>query len=66
MWTCTLCLEKAHTSFSLDLSLSLTHTHAGEGRISLRHSSRSGDEWCGRSCRRYGSLLLVAVEGSFL
>lgn len=50
----------------LDLSLSLTHTHAGEGRISLRHSSRSGDEWCGRSCRRYGSLLLVAVEGSFL
>lgn len=28
MWTCTLCLEKAHTSFSLDLSLShsLTHT----------------------------------------
>lgn len=26
MWTCTLCLEKAHTSFSLALSHSLTHT----------------------------------------
>lgn len=59
-----LCLEMSHTlSLSLSFSHTNAHTHAGEGRISLRQASCSGDERCGRSCRQCGGLSLGAWKG---